>query len=89
MPYSVNGYVAMTGFEQMGFEVILFEDLDNVIPEMNREDIVVGGIGTVRKRLDQLGIGFEEINYPASICKYLGRKIWKSKIDTINSHPEQ
>ena len=38
IPYSVNGYVAMTGFEQMGFEIVLFEDLDNVIPEMNRED---------------------------------------------------
>lgn len=79
----------MTGFEQMGFEIVLFEDLDNVIPEMNREDIVVGGIETVRKRLAQLGIGFEEINYPAPIRKYLGRKIWRSKIDTINSHPEQ
>ena len=89
IPYSVNGYVAMTGFEQMGFEIVLFEDLDNVIPEMNREDIVVGGIETVRKRLAQLGIGFEELNYPAPIRKYLGRKIWRSKIDTINSHPEQ
>lgn len=44
MPYSVNGYAAMKGFEQMGFEIILFKSLDEVLPNMNREDIVVGGI---------------------------------------------
>lgn len=49
MPYSVNGYVAMKGFEQMGFEIILFKSLDEVLPNMNREDIVVGGIQTVRR----------------------------------------
>ena len=64
IPYSVNGYVAMTGFEQMGFEIVLFEDLDNVIPEMNREDIVVGGIETVRKRLAQLGIALRKLTTP-------------------------
>ena len=88
MPYSVNGYVAMKGFEQMGFEIILFKSLDEVLPNMNREDIVVGGIQTVRRRLNQLKINSDEINYPESIRKYLGRKIWYSNMDTINRHPE-
>ena len=75
MPYSVNGYVATKGFEQMGFEIILFKSLDEVLPNMNREDIVVGSIQTVRRRLNQLKINSDEINYPESIRKYLGRKI--------------
>lgn len=75
IPYSVNGYVAMKGFEQMGFEIILFKSLDEVLPNMNREDIIVGGIQTVRRRLNQLKINSDEINYPESIRKYLGRKI--------------
>ena len=88
IPYSVNGYVAMKGFEQMGFEIILFKSLDEVLPNMNREDIVVGGIQTVRRRLNQLKINSDEINYLGSIRKYLGRKIWYSNMDTINRHPE-
>lgn len=58
MPYSVNGYVDMTGFEQMGFEVILFKNLDDILAKMNREDVVVGGLGTVRHRLSSLGIDY-------------------------------
>lgn len=62
MPYSVNGYVAMKGFEQMGFEIILFKSLDEVLPNMNRENIVVGGIQTVRRRLNQLKIKLTILN---------------------------
>lgn len=62
MPYSVNGYVAMKGFEQMEFEIILFKSLDEVLPNMNRENIVVGGIQTVRRRLNQLKIKLTILN---------------------------
>ena len=30
LPYSVNGYVAMAGFSQMGFEIIYFQRLAEV-----------------------------------------------------------
>ena len=62
MPYSVNGYVAMKAFEQMEFEIILFKSLDEVLPNMNRENIVVGGIQTVRRRLNQLKIKLTILN---------------------------
>lgn len=88
MPYSINGYAAMTGFEKMGFEVVLFKNLSDVLDKMKREDVVVGGLGTVRHRLSSLGIDYQEINYPQEIRQYLGRRIWHSKMNTINSHPE-
>lgn len=88
MPYSVNGYLAMDGANQMGFETILFQDLEAITQPLHREDLFIGGIGTVRHRLAQLGIDAKEINYPEEIRKYLGRKLWWSHIDTINAHPE-
>ena len=67
MPYSINSYAAMTGFEKMGFEVVLFKNLSDVLDKMKREDVVVGGLGTVRHRLSSLGIDYQEINYPQEI----------------------
>ncbi len=88
LPYSVNGYVAMAGFSQMGFEIIYFQRLAEVAALMEPADVVVGGIATVRERLSQLGIDSKELNYPQAIQKYLGRKIWLSDMDTINRKPE-
>lgn len=43
---------------------------------------------TVRARLKDFGIVTPEIDYPEELQKYLQRKIWHFKINTINSHPE-
>lgn len=34
MPYSINSYAAMTGFEKMGFEVVLFKNLSDVLDNL-------------------------------------------------------
>lgn len=87
IPLTENVFVAMNGFKKMGFEIVLFDNLDEVASTMNREDIVVGGIATVRRRLKALNIASDEINYPKEIRKYLGRKIWFSDMDTVASKP--
>ena len=66
-PYSVNGYIAMQGFQKMGFEIVYFQKLSDVEPGMQKEDIVVGGIATVNSRLNHLGIYPAEINYPKEL----------------------
>lgn len=71
----------------MGFETIMFntqEELQTSQPE----DIVVGYVDTVRARLKDFDIVTPEIDYPEELQKYLQRKIWYSKINTINSYPE-
>ena len=86
-PYNNNVFCAYQGFKEMGFELIPFssqEDLE--ITEL--EDIVVGGIGRVRARLEQLGHPVEEINYPEEIMNYMGRKIWRSTINEVNANPD-
>ena len=90
-----NGHVddydnlsAQIGFHNMGFEIVHFSNYDDLIKNHNLEDIIISGIGTVKQRLIDLGKNMPDIDYPESLKKYLGRKIWKSTINTINNDPE-
>ncbi|KMZ43569.1 MULTISPECIES: ATP-grasp domain-containing protein [Bacillales] len=82
--YNVNAFIAFEGFASLGWEIIKFHDIHE-IKEKNPEDIVVGGIGNVRKRLEILGIERSqgEIDYPDSLSSYFGRKIWTSTIQQL------
>ncbi|GED57203.1 hypothetical protein ABER61_16625 [Brevibacillus formosus] len=79
--YNVNAFIAFEGFASLGWEIIKFHDV-NEMKENNPEDIVVGGIGNVRRRLEKLGIerSQREIDYPDSLSSYFGRKIWTTRI---------
>lgn len=87
MPHNYNFYNAYQGFYEMGFETVFFQDPATLRQSMP-EDVVVGYVGTVRSRLFDFGILTPEMDYPDELTEFLGRKIWKSKINTINSHPE-
>lgn len=87
IPHNHNFYNAYEGFLQMGFEIVMFNDFEE-LKESQLEDVVVGYVGTVRERLFDFGIITPEIDYPDSISKYLGRKVWRSTINTINSNPD-
>ncbi|MFF2479730.1 ATP-grasp domain-containing protein [Paenibacillus sp. NPDC058071] len=82
--YNVNAFIAYEGFNSLGWEIVKFYD-SNEINENNPEDIVVGGIGNVRKRLELLGIERSqgEIDYPNSLSNYFGRKIWTTTIQQL------
>lgn len=82
--YSVNGFIANEGFNLLGWETVKFTDIME-IKDNNPEDIVVGGISNVRKHLEVLGFKRrqEEIDYPDSLSKYFGRKIWTSTIQEL------
>ena len=87
IPHSHNLYSAYEGFFQMGFEIVPFSK-QSELKNSNKEDIIVGYVNNVRDRLYDFGIITTEIDYPESLQKYLGRKIWSSTINTINTHPE-
>lgn len=75
--YNVNAFIANEGFTALGWETIKYHNIAG-IQERHPEHVVVGGIGNVRKRLEQLGLAGnrEEIDYPACLAGYLGRKVW-------------
>ena len=87
--YNVNAFIANEGFKNFGFEIEKFVDADE-ISDKNPENIIVGGIGNVRKRLQNLNIIREnkEIDYPEELKPFLKRKIWTSSINEIFNKKE-
>lgn len=82
--YKVNAYTAYDGFYSLGWEIEKYKDANDII-ETNPENILVGGIGNVRKRLKKLGVNLPntEIDYPEELEKYFDRKIWQTTFNTI------
>ncbi len=87
---SLNGAVAYDSFWKMGWEIVPFSRLDDPrLPDLTPENVVVGFIEDVNAALFQLGFSAtNEINYPEELMGFLGRKVWKSRINYIASHPE-
>lgn len=87
--YNVNAFVAYEGFKNFGFEILKFIDANDISDE-NPEDIIVGGIGNVRKRLQNLNIirKNKEIDYPEELKPFLKRKIWSSSINEVFNKKE-
>lgn len=87
IPHNYNFMNAYQGFYEMGFETVMFND-DEMLSTSSKEDVIVGYVGTVRKRLADFGINAPEMDYPDELKKYLGRKIWSAKMNDINNNPE-
>ena len=87
LPITDNFFKAYMAFHEMGFETKLFHSLEE-LADSKPEDIVVGYVGTCKWQLKRLGVDYHDMDYPEELTKYLGRKIWKSTINTINTHPE-
>jgi len=82
--YNVNAFIAYEGFKHFGFEIEKYFDINNIKDKIP-EDIIVGGIGNVRRRIELLGIERKqkEIDYPEELEKYLNRKIWKTTLEEV------
>ena len=80
----MSQYTAWLGFKNMGFGTVPFETADD-LNACEREDVVVGGLGVIRARLLSLGIDASEINYPEELRPFLGRRLWKTTIDHVNT----
>ena len=77
MPYNMNTFSAMLGFQQMGIETVLFTDKTELI-NADVTDIVVGGVGRVKQFLEDRGIRVEDIDYPSSLSRFYGRRIFQT-----------
>ena len=84
LPYNMNTFSAMLGFQQMGIETVLFNDKQE-LTSAEISDIVVGGVGRVKQFLTERGIVVNDIDYPDSLSSYYGRKIWETTSDTFLS----
>ena len=87
-PQSVNNYLALDGFQQMGWEIMPYTDAEPV-RDHAPDEIVVGHIAAVRAGLRALGLAVPaELGYPESLRPFLGRRLWPSTINAVAAHPE-
>lgn len=86
--FGTSAFAALLGFEDMGLEIVPFEP--DGLAGISREasDIVVGGVGVVRGALRTLGRDVPEIDYPKELEPFLGRRVWRSTIRTVNSRAD-
>lgn len=85
---SHNIYLAYKGFMDMGFEIIFYDNIDEVI-DNKKEDLIVGSIEDTRKALRKFKIEVPEICYPEELKSFLERKVWKSKLSIIEKDSSQ
>ena len=79
LPYSVNGAVAARGFEVLRYAVRFFRPADLSCLSLGPGAVVVGGMGTVRDALEQIGIRPpSHVSAPAALYPFLGRESWRT-----------
>ena len=83
--FGTSAFAALLGFEEMGLEIIQFEPENLLGIRREATDIVVGGVGVVRDALNALGRDVPEICYPEELKSFLGRNVWRSTINAVNS----
>ena len=82
MPGNVNFYTAYLGFAEMGLECVLFQDYEELDTSC-RGDVVVGGLGSLRRTLLRHGVEIVEYDYPEELGEYIGRRVWRSTMDEV------
>ena len=88
--HSVNFAAAAQGFREMGWEIVGYPQIEAILPQLTREDVVVDYGDEARQALTHLGVDLPDVpTYPEALHRFLGRKIWTSTIDRIASQPEQ
>lgn len=90
--FSENCFSAALGFSQMGYSVVEIDEL-SVLDKLAQDNtaIFVGGINSVRKAFDHLGVSQPKIDNPhIHLPSYLGREVCEatfSEIEMIDSFP--
>lgn len=89
-PINYNVFNAYYGLRDMGFECIRFSSLQDLEDYYHsRGELIVGGVGMIRKRLEVFNIIPPTIDYPDELYPYLRRMIRKSTLHTIANNPDR
>lgn len=82
---NINNFSAMTWFKEMGYEVVPFTNVDELLEKgLTKETPVVGGIGNIQKALDLLGVPRPDmIDIPECLEPWTHRKIWTSTLEQV------
>ena len=88
-PMDYDVYNACCGFRELGWELVFFRSYNELIRTHQKQDVIVGGIGMVKRRLADFDTVIVNTDYPQILSNYYGRKIWISKVNQVNASPEK
>lgn len=83
LPTNINVSNALYGFDKLGIETILFEDIKDILDWVTRDDIVVSFIGDAEKVFSKYGVIAKMADYPEELHKFLNRNIGESTISAL------
>ncbi len=83
-PWNEECATAQRGFEELGIQCVPFSSND-VLDQSRREDVVVGGLLVTGHALAMRGIKPPSIDYPKSLSRFLGRRVWTTTVGKIES----
>ena len=81
-PWNEECATAKRGFEKLGIECVSFSD-NEVLDQSSREDIVIGGMLVTGHALSTRGVTPPTIDYPESLKRFLGRRVWTATVGEI------
>lgn len=87
--HSYNFSHAVYGFREMGAEIIKYETIDEIYDKVTGEDIVLDYIDQSQTIMAKFGAKPFCEDYPEQLKPFMGRRIWKDTIDSINTTPSK
>ena len=87
-PETETEFTAWQGFQELGFQPIFYESFSE-LSECRPDDLIVGGVSIITRKMQEYGIQIDEYDYPEELAAYLGRRIWKDSLDSVLEKPEE
>lgn len=87
--HSQNIYHAAAGFREMGAEIKKYYSIDEIYDNVTKEDIVLDYIEQTKTILHKFGVMPICESYPKALYPFMGRRVWKDTINSINASPEK
>ena len=81
-------YAAYQGFKALGFKPVFFTDELELI-DSQPNDLVVGRVSTILRKLDSFDISVPDYDYPEELSQFLGRKTWTDTLDNVIHNPDK
>lgn len=83
---NINYYAAFWGLRERGFEIELFRFSELKALDLSRETLVIGGIGTILKAFEILGVQYQPLDsVPPELSEFAGRRLWRSTLGEVRS----
>lgn len=87
--HSHNIAHASEGFRYFGKEIIKYQELNEILPWVSKNDIVLDYISAVQNVFYKFGLEIMLEDYPFVLQPFMGRRFWYDTITNISASPEK